>query len=260
VQVHNSNSRESTAYAGALVKTSLVDYPGKVACAVFLRGCNLRCPYCYNAALVTGNVNEENAATAAEIIAHLVKRKNVLTGFVLSGGEPLLSPVAAELVSAARRLGYFIKLDTNGTLPDVLELFLRNTTTKPDYIALDVKTAPARYALFSPAPVVERVSAEHYSTPIKNFQSELEHTISIISSLAPGAREFRTVLVPGLVDEDDIRALAHMLPKDAAWFFAPFKPGGCLDPSYNEITPYTESRMQQLVSLAREIIPGAQLR
>jgi pyruvate formate lyase activating enzyme len=233
----------SRARPGVLVKTTLVDYPGKVACAVFLRGCNMRCPYCYNAELVSGTVEVENAATAAEIIAHLTKRKDVLTGFVLSGGEPLLSPVAAELASAARGLGYAVKLDTNGTQPEALELFLR--AVKPDYVALDVKTAPDRYALFSHG---------------KNFQNELERSIGIIAGLPPDAREFRTVLVPGIVAEDDIQKIARILPKDASWFFAPFKPGGCLDPSYNDITPYTDSQMQNLASFARGLIPGAQIR
>jgi pyruvate formate lyase activating enzyme len=235
----------SANHVGTLVKTSLVDYPGKVACAVFLRGCNLCCPYCYNAELVNGTLDDENAATAAEIHVHLAKRKNVLTGFVLSGGEPLLSPVAAELVSAARGLGYSIKLDTNGTFPARLESFLNDRAIKPDYMALDVKTSPRRYGLFSSG---------------KNFQNELERSIEIVSRLPSSAREFRTVLVPGIVGEDDIREIASLLPKDASWFFAPFKPGNCLDPAYNDITPYTDAQTQRLVSLAREIIPGAQMR
>jgi len=256
--VHARNNSESRGCVGVLVKTSLVDYPKRVACAVFLRGCNLRCPYCYNAELVTGNLNEENAATAAEIIAHLAKRKNVLTGFVLSGGEPLLSPAAAELVSAARGLGYFIKLDTNGTLPDALELFLRDRATKPDYLALDVKTSPERYSLFAPA--YSACTQAKNPSLTKNFQAVIERTIDIVSRIPATMREFRTVLVPGIVTEDDIRVLARILPKDAAWFFAPFKNGDCLDPLYNKIAPYSESQMKQLVSLAREIIPGAQMR
>jgi pyruvate formate lyase activating enzyme len=232
---------------GALVKTSLVDYPGKVAAAYFVRGCNLRCPYCYNRELVIGEseTNNAHAATAAEVIAHLKKRKDVLTGFVLSGGEPLLSPGTAELVSAARGLGYFVKLDTNGTTPEILERFLSSPDTCPDYVALDIKTSPERY---------------HLLFSERDYQKEVLRSVEILRRLAPDAREFRTVLVPPLVGKEDILAIARILPMDALWFFAPFKNGSCLDPSYNGIAPYTDTEAEHLVQAAGEIIPGAQMR
>jgi pyruvate formate lyase activating enzyme len=227
------------------VKTSLVDYPGKVAAAFFLRGCNLRCPYCYNGDLAAGLLPDDEAATAAEVIAHLAKRKNVLTGFVLSGGEPLMSPVAAELVSAARGLGYAIKIDTNGTFPNLLERVISSPENKPDYIALDVKTSPSRYGFLSPA---------------RDFSREILQSIEIVSRIPAEAREFRTVLVPGLAGEEDIREIARLLPKDAAWFFAPFRPGSCLDPAWNAVSPYTDAETARLAAIAKERIPGAALR
>jgi pyruvate formate lyase activating enzyme len=237
---------------GALVKTSLVDYPGRVAAAYFVRGCNMRCPYCYNRELVIGEdaagdgeTNNAYAATADEVIAHLKKRRNVLTGFVLSGGEPMLSPGAAELVSAARRLGYSVKLDTNGAMPQILECFLSSPDTRPDYVALDIKTSPERYHLLCSA---------------RDYQKEVLRSVEILRRLAPHAREFRTVLVPPLVGKEDIFAIARILPKDASWFFAPFKNASCLDPSYNSIAPYTDDEASRLVEAAREIIPGAQMR
>ncbi|GMO45660.1 MAG: anaerobic ribonucleoside-triphosphate reductase activating protein [Treponemataceae bacterium] len=234
-----------------MVKTSLVDYPGKVSAAYFLRGCNLRCPYCYNKSLVIGNgggAQDDTAVDAAGVIAHLKKRKNVLSGFVLSGGEPLLSPGAAELISAARGLGYFIKLDTNGTFPEILARFLENTQTRPDYIALDVKTSPSRYHELAGI------------APAGGLQNEIIRSIEIVSALPASMREFRTVLVPGLVTENDVRNIAGLLPKDAAWFFSPFKPGGCVDPSFDEFSPYTDAETDRLVATARGVIHGARLR
>ncbi|WP_059369641.1 anaerobic ribonucleoside-triphosphate reductase activating protein [Treponema endosymbiont of Eucomonympha sp.] len=231
---------------GVLVKTSLVDYPGEVAAAVFLRGCNLRCPYCYNADLVTGDLSREDAATVVEIIEHLERRKNVLTGFVLSGGEPLFSPTATELVAAARSAGYKIKLDTNGTLPEILEQFLTSPRLKPDFIALDIKTSPSRYALLS--------QNQADCAPL------LTRSVALVSALPTNAREFRTVLTPPLVGSADILAIAALLPKDAAWMFAPFQSGNCLDPSYNECVRYTEREMNALVETAARAIPGAALR
>jgi pyruvate formate lyase activating enzyme len=230
---------------GVLVKTTLVDYPGKVASAFFMRGCNLRCPYCYNTQLVTGKTDAAETSTSDEVIAHLKKRKAVLTGFVLSGGEPLMSPGTAELVSVARGLGYSIKLDTNGTFPDLLEKIIASPETKPDYIALDVKTSPQRYGILSPG---------------KDSRAEIMRSIKIVAALPPEMREYRTVLVPNLIAEADILAIANLLPKDAAWFFAPFKPGNCLDPAYNAVKPYTDAQISRLTDAARAIIPGAQLR
>jgi pyruvate formate lyase activating enzyme len=238
-----------TGITGTLVKTSLVDYPGKVAAAFFVRGCNMRCPYCYNKNLVVygdgAYFNDETAADTAGVIAHLKKRKKLLSGFVLSGGEPLLSPGAAELVSAARGLGYSVKLDTNGACPEILESFRENPETRPDYIALDVKTSPCRYALLSPG---------------KDFGKEIARSIQIVSALPTEAREFRTVLVPPLVSETDVKKIALLLPKDASWFFSPFKTGGCLDEAYDEIRPYTDAETARLVDAARQIIPNARLR
>ncbi|MDR3283890.1 MAG: anaerobic ribonucleoside-triphosphate reductase activating protein [Treponema sp.] len=242
-----SGNDEIPARIGALVKTSLVDYPGRVAAAVFCRGCNLRCPYCYNAELVTGALSDDEAVTVDQILAHLEKRKNVLTGFVLSGGEPLLCPVAAELVSTARKLGYHIKLDTNGILPEKLAAFIDSPDLQPDFIALDVKTAPVRYGMLAPS-----------SDP--GLAARLLQSIKLVSVLPAERREFRTVLVPSLVTKNDIAEIAAALPKDAAWKFAPFKPGNCLEPSYNESILYNDREMAELVAYARKFVPGAELR
>src|SRR5574344_1212393 len=108
--------------SGALVKTTLVDFPARVACTFFLSGCNLRCPYCYNIELANGIKPDTDTdfACANDVIEQLNKRKSVLTGFVLSGGEPMLNPLAPILIKQAKSLGYKIKIDTNGTLPEIL--------------------------------------------------------------------------------------------------------------------------------------------
>ena len=142
----NTNGK-STEKQGVLVKTSLVDYPGLVSCAFFLKNCNLRCPYCYNRGLIFGeNENEEeNYSSLDELFSHLEKRKNVIKGFVLSGGEPLLNPKTPEILSFAKKTGYKVKLDTNGTLPEKLKTILEKPETSPDYIACDIKTNPDKY-------------------------------------------------------------------------------------------------------------------
>ena len=119
--------------AGVLVKTTLVDFPGRVAGSFFLKGCNLRCPYCYNTGLLLGENQSDTSKTAAdeystvnELFSHLKKRQGILSGLVISGGEPLLNPYTKEIILKAKELEYKVKLDTNGTLPEKLAELLEN--------------------------------------------------------------------------------------------------------------------------------------
>ncbi|HIW37347.1 MAG TPA: anaerobic ribonucleoside-triphosphate reductase activating protein [Candidatus Treponema faecavium] len=230
--------------AGVLIKTTLVDYPGRVAAAFFVEGCNLRCPYCYNSDLVVKNRKYE-AVSAADVLFHLKRRRNVLSGFVISGGEPLLYDSLEELIMQARGLGYNIKLDTNGMCADRLKRIISSAAC-PDFIALDVKTSPSRYTMLGSA--------------ADTAAGAICSSIQMVSALAPAQREFRTVLVPSLIQKKDIEEIASLLPKDASWMFAPFVPGGCIDARYNDLLPYTDAQLNELVSYARRYIPGAQLR
>lgn len=233
---------------GILVKTTLVDFPGLVACTLFLPGCNLRCPYCYNVELARGYVPEDLSVTKDQVFTHLEKRKNVLQGFVLSGGEPLLSLELKKYIQKARSLGYQIKLDTNGLMPGKLKELLMTPDLAPDFIALDVKTSPDRYNELNP----QGCSID--------TEALLLQSIDLLSSLPSCRREFRTVLVPDLVKKEDIQKIAEVLPKDSSWQFAPFMNQNCLDSSWNELSPYSDSQAKELVQYAQSLIPGAQLR
>lgn len=274
-----------------------------------MRGCNLRCPYCYNTELVapaacaqaqdataianqsqaqeSGDYNclqaQESGAQAdrdqpqfvfiQDIITHLKKRANVLSGFVISGGEPLLKPdVVRGLILEARSLGYKIKLDTNGMFPGRLQELLSDSACAPDYVALDVKTAPERYSELQAqdAATVKAVqdlnAAPAGSLAFKASQDQkaaaqkIIESIKIVSALPAAAREFRTVLYPPLVGEKEIKEIAKLLPKDARWFFAHFLNGRCLCAAAEKVQPYTEEKEAALVELARSFIPGAELR
>lgn len=236
-----------------------------------MRGCNLRCPYCYNTELVEpaeasqaqdagGDENcsqDLNAGARAgrdqpqfvgaeEILAHLKKRANVLSGFVISGGEPLCQPeLVRRLVLEARSLGYKIKLDTNGIFPDRLQKLLDDKACAPDYIALDVKTSPARYKELQ----AQDAAAE-----------KIIRSIKIVSALPAEEREFRTVLYPPLVGRAEIEKIAALLPADARWYFARFQNSHCLREAAEKVQPYTDAEEAALVDLARTTIPGAILR
>ena len=246
--------------AGVLVKTTLVDFPGRVASSLFLRGCNLRCPYCYNTGLVLGGKAAEDDiyATAEEVFFHLEKRKNVLTGFVVSGGEPLVNPLTPYLIRYAKALGYRVKLDTNGTLPDELNALIENDEMRPDFIAMDIKSSPSRYG-----ELLGSLKTQDKSATVKiaeDFFSRIEKTVRLTSSLPPSSREWRTVLVPTLVTKRDIREMAALLPSDASWRFAQFRNENCIDPAYNDIAPYSDAEAASLVAYAKTFIKDSELR
>ena len=245
------HTNAGTEKAGILIKTTLVDFPGTVACAFFLRGCNLRCPYCYNTELVSAGGTEDGFITVEQLFSHLEKRKNVLSGLAVSGGEPLLNPRLPEILAYAKSLGYKTKLDTNGTLPDRLRNIVENPKTHPDFIAMDIKTAPGRYA--------ELCGGKTFFEG-KDAVSLLSKSIRIIAEYPADKREFRTVLVPGLVEENDLYEISKLLPKDACWMLAQFQNGSCLNSSYNEISPFPDKRLKELEAIAKSLIQNAALR
>lgn len=127
-----------------LNKTTLLDYPGRVAATVFMGGCNFRCPFCYNRELVL----EPTAGTSysqEEVLAFLKKRKNILKGVCITGGEPTLQADLPDFIGKIRRLGYSVKLDTNGYKPEVLRRLLDKGYL--DYVAMDIKNCPEKYAV-----------------------------------------------------------------------------------------------------------------
>ena len=136
-------------------KLTLLDYPGKVACTVFLDGCNFRCPFCHNAELLRCDV--QSIMTTGELLAFLGKRRGILEGVCITGGEPTIHPELPELLRAVKALGYPVKLDTNGYRPQSLRALLAEGIV--DYVAMDLKNSPAGYAAATgiPEPDLSRV-------------------------------------------------------------------------------------------------------
>lgn len=240
--------------AGVLVKTTCVDFPGRLAGSFFLQGCNLRCPYCYNTDLVLGQQTGTKLVTVEELFAHLEKRQGILSGLVISGGEPLLNPYTPLIIKKAKELGYLIKLDTNGTLPQELAATIASGELRPDFIAMDLKTSPDRYT----STLCNKSSSNNKNSEL--IAKKVKECAEIVASYPSQSREWRTVLVPGLVTKNDISKMAAILPQDASWQFTQFQPGNCIDSVYNEIYPYSDEEAAELVSFAKSLIPGAALR
>ena len=241
-----------------LRKTSLADYPGKVSAVLFFPGCSLRCPWCHNRDLVLGK-EKEQLVTVDESLAYLKKRRDVLGGAVLSGGEPCLWNELPYLIPEIKKLKLPVKLDTNGLHPVMLEKIFSREETRPDYTALDLKIAPSRYGELLPLDNTAAAAAcpdgENKSPAPQDPGENLIQSASLLRR-AGIAHEYRSLALPcGFITEKDIEALAP-LADSAPWYFRPFRGGNCLDPSWDGLEESTEKalvRAEALAAKAREL-------
>ena len=220
-----------------LQKLTLLDFPGKVACTVFTDGCDLRCPFCHNSGLLTG---QGDRIPEEELLTLLSKRVGILDGVCITGGEPLLQPELPRLMEKIKALGFAVKLDTNGTHPDRLARLLEAGLV--DYVAMDVKNCPARYSETAGVPV---------------DLAALEASMALLRrSGIP--YEFRTTLVREDHTPADLQALAHWLDPRDPWFLQQFRDGETvLQPGLH---PWQEAEMAAALQEVKTIIPLAQLR
>lgn len=245
-----------------LQKITLVNFPNKVASAIFLPGCNMRCGFCHNAELALASSSEgvkvttgENQYyTLEEVFQFLEKRRAVLSGVVITGGEPFASPFLYTIIEKIKQLNLALKIDTNGLFPEKLKEVLLNKDLSPQMIALDVKTSPKRYI------ELMDVNVKNGDVIAKKLLQSLE-TLALFTKENQGfVVDYRTVLVPHLVGEDEIKEIASLLPKNAIWNFAEFIQGGCLNSQWNNILPYSSEKIEELLCIAKSIIPNATLR
>lgn len=222
-----------------LQKLTLLDFPGRMACIVFTEGCNFRCPFCHNASLVTrSGANAE--VPGEEFFSFLKKRKGILDGVVITGGEPTLSVGLQEFIEAVKQEGYPVKLDTNGSFPERIQTLLERGLL--DYIAMDIKTIPEKYSMVAGVPI-------GYS----NIQKSID---LIINSGIP--HEFRTTVVKGLHVAEDIVSIAKMLGKDQSYYLQSFVDSGdILSEGYSA---FSEQEMHAMHEQAKVFCPNCSLR
>ena len=193
-----------------LQKLTLLDFPGHLACTVFLSGCNLRCPFCHNAALVLPRDDTPPPITEDELMAFLQKRKGRLQGVCITGGEPTLYPDLPVLLRRVRELGYAVKLDTNGTNPRLLRSILDEGLA--DYVAMDIKSSPQGYtAVCGGVDVLEHVR--------QSAQLLMESGVDY---------EFRTTLAHPLHTKEDLVAIGQWLQGAKRYFLQQFIDSGDL--------------------------------
>lgn len=221
-------------------KMTLLDYPGKVAATMFTAGCNLRCPFCHNAPLVT-KINLADQMDKDELMAYLKKRKGILDGVCITGGEPLLSNGVFELMKQVKDMGYLVKLDTNGTFPERLRRAVFGGLV--DTVAMDIKNSKERYA--------ETVGVENFDI------SPVEESVEFLKSGAVDY-EFRTTVVRELHTEEDIERLAQWIQGAARYYLQRFKDSGNL--IREGFTEPSIDFMENLQKIAQKYIEKVELR
>lgn len=229
-----------------LNKTTLLDYPEHVAATIFTGGCNFRCPFCHNKDLV---FVEEGLRTQSvtqisteEILSFLKKRKGILTGVCITGGEPTLQANLTEFIQQIKELGYLVKLDTNGYQPDILCSLVEQHLI--DYVAMDIKNSPEKYALTAGIPSIDI--------------SKIKDSVRFLRSQNTVSYEFRTTIVHELHDENDMYVIADWLSGAPAYYLQSFiNSGRVITDGYH---PHTTETLQDFVHICRKKIPNTQLR
>ena len=218
------------------VETSLCDWDGKICSVIFLPGCNLRCPFCQNGALVTDHADLPSI-DFARIEDYLRAKSDWVDGVVITGGEPTIWEGLAGLIRDIRSLDMGVKLDTNGTNPGMLADLAGEGLL--DYIAMDIKSAlDERY---------------HRAAGRRVDLDAIRGSIDLIMSTG-GAYEFRTTLVPGIVGEDEVECIARSIKGAGKYVLQRFVPDNSLDNSMRQALPYQDTFIAQLVERASNYV------
>ena len=222
------------------VDLSLVDWDGHAVCVVFTPGCNFRCPFCYNSEIVL-KPDSLPDIPLEEVLAYLRENGWGLDGVVITGGEPTLMPDLPELCSTFKKEGFPVKLDTNGTRPQVLEKLLSSGLV--DYVAMDIK-----------APLTPEKYSRACGVNASSFLPKISRSIELLSS-SEVDHEFRTTVVPTIHEPGDVRAICEALVGCRKYVIQAFKPlGPTIDPSFSSLTPFTEEEMRAFLEEAVSVL------
>lgn len=223
-----------------LQKVTLLDYPGKVACTVFTGGCNFRCPFCHNKSLVT-EIPQNSSISEEYFFSFLEKRKGVLDGVCITGGEPLLQTDLEQFIKTIKEKGYLVKLDTNGSLA----ASLKNLVSKGlvDYVAMDIKNSPERYA--------ETVGMD--ICPMKDIEESVEF---LLGGYIP--YEFRTTVVQEFHEKDDFIKIAKWIKNPERYFLQGFVDSG--DVLREGLRGYSAEEMEEFAEILRREMPFVEIR
>jgi anaerobic ribonucleoside-triphosphate reductase activating protein len=220
-----------------LQKTTLIDYPGKLACVVFLAGCNFRCPWCYSSELVLPlKIVNQPRISEEEFFNFLRKRKGLLEGVVVCGGEPTINKELAQFIEKIKRLGYFVKLDTNGSNPEILKNLVKANLI--DYVAMDIKTSQK---LLYESLMMEGITMDKIKESVEFLKAgNLDF-------------EFRTTVVNTVHTKEDFLEIAKWIGgKNVKYYLQNFRAEKTIDPEFEKVKPFKKEFLEEIV---KEISP-----
>jgi pyruvate formate lyase activating enzyme len=207
------------------VKNSFIDYPNKICTAYFVGGCNFRCPYCHNSHLLKG-IGE--SIDEAQVFGYLEKRRNMLDGICVSGGEPTLHDGLEAFLGEVKRRGFLVKLDTNGTYPEVLENLLKNK--RVDYIAMDIKAPFGKYEKIAGRPVdIEAI----------------KRSIDLVRNSSVDY-EFRTTVCRELLEVGDVLEIAQYIKGSRRYILQNFRDCSSVLAGEGKLTPFAKEELDEL--------------
>ena len=228
---------------GGFEKLTLVDYPGKVAATIFTVGCNFRCPFCHNPELVLPElIQEQPKILEQDILEFLQKKQGLIQGICITGGEPTLQSDLKDFILKIKNLGYAVKLDTNGSNPQVLQELINEKLV--DYVAMDIKTSLEKYDLCT----LGQVSPENIIASIQLLkQSNIDY-------------EFRTTMAPGIVEEKDILKIVELIKGSPRYFLQRFKPSKSIDNKFTSVKPVDDNKLLAIISKIKPNFGECELR
>ncbi|MCL2863988.1 MAG: anaerobic ribonucleoside-triphosphate reductase activating protein [Lachnospiraceae bacterium] len=224
-----------------LQKLTLLDYPGKMAATIFTAGCNFRCPFCHNASLVT-HIREENDIPTEQVLDFLHKRKGILEGVCITGGEPLLQPDLEDFIKEIKEMGYQVKLDTNGSQTRKLISLVEKACV--DHVAMDVKNTLNKYSMT-------------IGLNENDYVGEILAAVSYLKSDVV-SYEFRTTIVREFHKREDMEMIGRWLKGAKSYYIQGFIDSG--DLIVPGLRPYNKEVMQQVLEVVRQYVPNARLR
>lgn len=227
---------------GGLQKTTLLDYPDKIACIVFTIGCNFRCGYCYNNELVT-KTDKATIITEEDFFQFLGKKRKILDAVVITGGEPTLHKDLPEFIKKIKNLNYLVKLDTNGTNPIMVKKLIKQKLI--DYIAMDIK---------APLPKYEKV----VNVKVDNKKIRLSINLIMNSGLP---YEFRSTILPSLHSKEDIAIMAKLIKGADKYFLQKFRAGKShIDLNFSQAKSFTDKEMREFAGVCKKYVNQCQVR
>jgi pyruvate formate lyase activating enzyme len=233
---------------GGLQKLTLIDYPGRLAATVFLCGCNFRCPWCYSSELVLPEkIKKQPKISEKEFLDFLKERQGLLEGVVICGGEPTINKNLPQFCRKIKKLGYLVKLDTNGSNPKMLKKLFDEKLV--DYVAMDIKAPLGINFQFSISNFQKnsesQISKYETATGVKAETDKIKESIKLIKN-SDVDYEFRTTVVPGIHQKEDILQIARDISPAKRYFLQNFRPEKNIDPAFEKIKPYPQEFLLEI--------------